>query len=420
MSLSKTMPLDEYHISKRVLDHFTVVGINYSKADTATRGLFSVTQESFIDLAESAKQQNIRSVFVVSTCNRTEIYGIVESPMELADLLVEHTNGSSNDLYEFGYFRNGDYALDHLFSVAAGLDSQILGDYEILGQIRRSVDHSRKLGLIGPVMDRILNFVYQASKKVKTETDLSNGTVSVSFAAIELLNERPRLSNAKVLVIGAGKFSVNVCKNLNIYLPGARLTVVNRTDEKARLLAEETSIESDLYANLENQIRENEVIIVCTNATTPTILPAFFEGVGDKLILDLSVPANVHPEVKNLKGVEVIDVDEISKQILDTTLTKRQAEVPEALAIIEQYKEDFLAWLKDYHYVLHLKEWKNKLTAIDASAGACEFYENHELIDDTERVDRARKAVKRLALNLKSGKDRGCQFINLINDYLSA
>ena len=161
------MPAEEFHISKQILDKFCVAGINYHKADAATRGMFSITPECFADIAYGAKDAGIKSVFVISTCNRTEIYGIADSVLQLVELLVPHTKGDKNSFFEFGYFKNGEYALEHIYNVATGLDSQILGDYEILGQLKRAVDISKKHELIGPVMDRILNFVYQASKKNK-------------------------------------------------------------------------------------------------------------------------------------------------------------------------------------------------------------------------------------------------------------
>ena len=413
------MPAEEFHISKQVLDRFCVAGINYHKADAATRGMFSITAEDFADIAQSAKKAKIKSLFVISTCNRTEIYGMAESVMQLIELLVQHTQGDKNSFYEFGYLKNGEYALEHIFNVAAGLDSQILGDYEILGQLKRAVDLSKSYGLVGPVMDRIINFVYQASKKVKTETSLSNGTVSVSFATIELLQDLPDIENKRILVIGAGKFGNNICKNLRHYLPHTLVTVINRTDTKAQNIAGSNNLSFVPYKNKWEAINSSDVIIVCTSAAAPTVLPEHFAGNKTQLVLDLSVPENVHPSVKRITGVKVIGVDEISDSILDKTLAMRQEQLPSANAIIEECKNDLRSCLRNYHYALHLKTWKNKLSEIDKlHPPACEFYKDQKLIDETERVIKAQKAVKQLALNLKIKNDKGCQFINTINDYL--
>lgn len=415
------MGISEFDIARQVLDRFWVIGINYHKADAATRGLFSVSYVQFEEIARQAKQLNISSLFVVSTCNRTEIYAYTELEHTLVTLLTEHTQGSLDDFYKYGYIKNGEQALDHLFHVAAGLDSQILGDYEILGQIKRAFETSQLQGLIGPVMDRTINYILQASKKIKTDTQLSNGTVSVSFAAIELLKDMPAERHQRILIIGAGKFGTNVCKNIRTYLPHAQVTIINRTDDTAQALAMQAGIQYDRYVNKKQAIKNADTLIVCTNASEHTLTPDLFQEGSKKLILDLSVPANVHPDVMQMPGISCINIDEISAEILDKTLAKRKSEVPEAIRIIESYKNEFIGWLQEYHFSLHLKTWKNKLQDIDLlHTQMCEFYKDRALIDHTERAGHAQKAIKKLAVNLKVKNDKGCQFINFINDYLQA
>ncbi|GAB3006677.1 glutamyl-tRNA reductase [Niabella terrae] len=410
------MSAEDFHISKQVLDRFCVAGINYLKADAATRGLFSINNEQFDALALDARAAGLKSVFVVSTCNRTEIYGFAESVMQLVNLLLDHCKADKPTFFEYAYLKNGDPALQHLFQVASGLDSQILGDYEILGQLKKSVEYAKSRDVIGPVMDRTLNFVLQASKRIKTETALSNGTVSVSFAAIELLQSIPANNMDKVLVIGTGKFGWNVCKNLHTYFPDARITLMNRTDETAKALAAEGAFHFRAYSDKPAAIAEADVVIVCTNANEPTVLAEHFTDHKDQLILDLSVPVNVDPLVKKIPGKLVIDVDEISTRILDKTLARRRNEIPKAQAIIAHYTEAFWQWLKDYRFALHLKTWKSKLQEIDRlHLPACEFARDAQLKEQTLK---AQKAVKQLAVNLKTRNDKGCQFINLINDYL--
>ncbi|HOZ98036.1 MAG TPA: glutamyl-tRNA reductase [Niabella sp.] len=410
------MSSEEFHISKQVLDRFCVAGINYHKADTSTRGLFSVSRDDFATIAATAKTAGIRSVFVVSTCNRTEIYGFAESVMQLVDLLCEQCPAERKTFLQYAFLKNGNEALQHLFRVSSGLDSQILGDYEVLGQIKKAVDLAKVHEVIGPVMDRVLNFVFQASKRIKTETGLSNGTVSVSFAAIELLQAVEGIKTKSILVIGAGKFGSNVCKNMAHYFPEVPITIMNRTDETALVLSQTSGIHFAAYKDRAMAIAKADVVIVCTNASEPTVLPEYFVETGDKLILDLSVPVNVHPAVKQMAGKRVIDVDEISSTILDKTLANRRAEVPKAEAIIENYTKEFWQWLKDYRFALHLKTWKNKLEELDKlSLHECEFARDARL---KVHAVKAQKAVKQLAVNLKTKNDKGCQFINLINDYL--
>lgn len=402
----------ENMISTQILDRFCVAGINYHSADTTIRGSFSVTRDEYSRIAEQARQQNLRSVFVVSTCNRTEIYGFAEHVMLLVNLLTQVTRGNRDQFLQFAYLKSGMDALGHLYQVAAGLDSQILGDYEILGQIKQSVDMAASFNMIGPIMNRTVNYAFQASKKIKTATELSSGTVSVSYAAIELLRELPAADRRHVLVIGTGKFGGNVVRNLREYLPDTQVSLSNRTHETAQALAERTGTAAIPYEHAGNAVKEADVVIVCTNATTHTVVPVFFQGNKKQLVLDLSVPVNVDPAVRNIPGVKVIDVDEISATILDKTFARRQAEVPKAQEIILHYKTEFCSWLHEYRYSLHIKSWKDKLQELsEIQPQYCEMAAHAE-------EQKVQKAVSRLAVNLRTNQEKGCQFINAINDYL--
>ena len=403
-------------MSAQVLDRFCVAGVNYHKADTTVRGMFAVNKAGYARIVEAAKAQNLRSVFVVSTCNRTEIYGFAENVMQLVHLLVGQTAGGAEEFLKYAYLKNGENALDHLMNVSSGLDSQILGDYEILGQLKQAIDVAAEHDMLGPVMNRTVSYALQASKKIKSGTELSTGTVSVSFAAIELLRKHPGIKDKRILVVGAGKFGGNVCRNLVEYLPGIDVTVVNRTDEHAQLLANTSGIKFIPFQMLQAEADNADVIIVCTNASSPTILPQYFQQEKPRLILDLSVPVNVDPLVREIPQVEVIDVDEISVSILDKTFARRKAEVPKAQEILLHYKTEYCNWLLEYRYALHIKSWKDKLQELSEwQPQFCEMAgEKPALIDKT----RVQKAVTRLAVNLKTNQEKGCQFINAINDYL--
>lgn len=410
------MSLQPHIMTTPILDRFCVAGINYHKADIAVRGSFSVSKEDFVSIAASARAQLIRSVFVVSTCNRTEIYGFVENVMQLAVLLAEHTRGNIQDFLQYAYLKSGKEAVQHLHNVASGLDSQILGDYEILGQLKQAVDAAAANQVLGPIMNRTLSYAFQASKKIKTDTALSSGTVSVSYAAIELLKETPGIDQKKILVIGAGKFGGNVCKNLREYLPQTAVSLMNRTDETAKVLADKAGVIFIPYKEMQEAIRVADIVIVCTNAQDATVLPSMLNN-EEKLVLDLSVPANVHADVKALPGVRVIDVDEISTTILDKTIARRKAEVPKAKEILEHYQQEFYTWLEEYKYSLHIKSWKDKLQELSEwqPQQYCEMASEAPLLSPDRK---AQKAVTRLAVNLRTNQEKGCQFINAINDYL--
>src|ERR1700712_1922361 len=159
---------------------FFVAGVNYKKTDTRIRGSFAVNNDQYQSILDASRNHQIQDLFVLSTCNRSEIYGIAENPAQLAELLCTQTDGNPALFNEMAYVKSGMSAGRHLFDVAAGLDSQILGDYEIVGQLRQAVRFARERGFILPLLDRTINQVLQSSKEIKTFTSLSDGTVSVA------------------------------------------------------------------------------------------------------------------------------------------------------------------------------------------------------------------------------------------------
>src|SRR6266550_2940714 len=155
------------------ISKFWIVGINYKKADAATRGQFAIQNEQYASLLENALANSLNEVFVLSTCNRTEIYGFADHSSQLVNLLCAHTAGAKKIFLESCYIKNGNDAIEHLFNVSAGLDYQILGDYEIIGQIKTAAKFSKKHGCMNVWLERLINTVLQSSKAIKNQTELS-------------------------------------------------------------------------------------------------------------------------------------------------------------------------------------------------------------------------------------------------------
>ncbi|MBS1935889.1 MAG: glutamyl-tRNA reductase, partial [Bacteroidetes bacterium] len=162
------------------ISKFFIAGINYKKTDAAVRGQFAISNEQYLQILSLAPSYGVHELFILSTCNRTEIYGFAENVSQLIDLLCTQTKSSKELFINSAYIKNGISAIEHLFNVAAGLDSQILGDYEIVGQIKQAVKFSKEQNFIGAFMERLFNCVLQSSKAIKNQTELSGGTVSVS------------------------------------------------------------------------------------------------------------------------------------------------------------------------------------------------------------------------------------------------
>src|SRR5450759_1251120 len=151
------------------LSHFSVAGINYRKSDVSVRGKFSISIEQSRQLLEEGAK-NLDGCFIISTCNRTEIYGICNHPDDLVALFCKHTEESRDHFIEYGYVNQGLPAVEHLFKVTAGLDSQIIGDYEILSQVKKSAHLAKEAKCLNSFMERVINFALQASKEIKTNT----------------------------------------------------------------------------------------------------------------------------------------------------------------------------------------------------------------------------------------------------------
>ena len=166
---------------------FYSVGLSYKKADAEIRGRFSLDSQAKNDLLIQAKQEGIESILVTSTCNRTEIYGFAEHPIQLIKLLCENTQGTVEEFQKVAFVYKNKEAINHIFKVGTGLDSQILGDFEIISQLKLAFTESKGLDLINSFMERLVNSVIQASKRIKNETEISSGATSVSFASVQYI-----------------------------------------------------------------------------------------------------------------------------------------------------------------------------------------------------------------------------------------
>lgn len=410
-----------YATNNQDISKFFVAGINYKKTDAAIRGEFAVSAEKYGTILADSPASGINELFILSTCNRTEIYGFAPDSSKLITLLCGQTKGNLETFISKAYIKNGLDALDHLFNVAAGLDSQILGDYEIVGQIKQSVKIAKEYSRIGSFMERLINAVLQSSKTIKNQTELSGGTVSVSFSAIQYIRQKVKqVKDKKILLVGVGKIGRNTCKNLVDYLKTKNITLVNRTSEKAAALSQELGLQHAPYEQLSELVRDADIILVATNAPKPTILRADLENQGDKLIIDLSIPYNVETAAQQLDNVTLINVDELSK-LKDSTLHKREAEIPKAKEIIKTHINDFLEWHEMRKYVPVLKAVKIKLQEIN---GDPFFLKNvsrpstdSPLPDDHQ--ERIQKVINGMAIKMRRQNQGGCHYIEAINEYIT-
>ena len=344
--------------------YFYAVGLSYRKADAEIRGKFSLGNTAKTALLEQAKQEGIESLIVISTCNRTEIYGYAEHPFQLIKLLCDNSQGTVEEFQRVAFVYKNAEAIDHVFRVGSGLDSQILGDFEIISQIKNSFTESKSFGLTNAFIERLVNSVIQASKKIKNDTELSSGATSVSFASVQyIMNNVADIQNKNILLFGTGKIGRNTCENLVKHTKNDHIILINRTREKAEQVAGKFNLIVKDYDLLPLEVAKADVLVVATGAPVPTIDKDILDINKPLLILDLSIPKNVHSNVNDLEGVTVIHLDDLSK-ITDSTLENRKKHIPAAEAIIEEIKEEFVDWTTSRKFAPTINALKEKLNTI--------------------------------------------------------
>ncbi|WP_406685395.1 glutamyl-tRNA reductase [Seonamhaeicola sp. MEBiC1930] len=351
--------MHRYNISKS--KNFYAIGLSYKKADAEIRGHFSLDDDSRNTLLQQAKENHIESLLVTSTCNRTEIYGFAEHPFQLIKLLCDNTQGTVDEFQKVAYVHKNKGAISHMFRVGSGLDSQILGDFEIISQLKSSALLSKKNNLLNPFIERLVNAVIQASKRIKTETELSSGATSVSFASVQyILKTITDVTSKNILLFGTGKIGRNTCENLVKHTKNEHITLINRTKDKAEKIAGKFNLVVKDYANLQEEISNTDILIVATGAHRPTIDKHIIQSKKPLLILDLSIPKNVNENVKELENINLVHLDYLS-QLTDETLEKRKAYIPQAEAIIAEINEEFNGWLETRKFAPTIKALKHKL-----------------------------------------------------------
>ena len=397
---------------------FYIIGLSYKKADVTTRSNFSLTKENQSKLLLEAKELNMDGTIVLSTCNRIELIGFAKHPYQLISLLCKYSNGTVEEFAKVSYVYKNREAAEHFITIATGLDSQILGDYEIVGQLKDAFRHAKKIGTVNAYLERLYNIALQASKEVKNKTSLSSGTTTVSYAAIQYIKDNiEKLSDKKILIYGLGNIGKSTAKSSVGYLQG-NITLINRNKHKAVLLAEELDVQFEDHNNLVNEIQKSDVIIVATGASKPTVNVEHFDEFKKQLIIDLSIPRNVHKDVKLLSGKKVIDVDILSQKT-KLTIENRKKQIPLVEQIIEKYKTEFFEWLifrKSSPAIITLK---NSLEAIQKDAISLHLKKHQDL--NTQHAEEitsllVNRIVTKFAMHLKDDKTKANLSIQVMEE----
>lgn len=307
-------------------------------------------------LADLRTRVPLSEVVVVSTCLRTELYAVVdrfhEGVERLHEYLADRASCSVDELMNSVRVLFDDAVTTHVFEVAAGLRSAVIGETEVLGQVRRAIDVAERERAAGPVLTSLFRRAVQVGRRVRTTTAIARGTTSLSHVAVELAEAcLGTLAGRSIVVVGAGEMGESMVGALHNRAPGARIAVANRTREKAKALAEQVDGVAVGLDRLPEVLVDAEAVLVSTASTVPVLdashlaAPAAARAAegSELVVVDLSVPRNVDHAVKGLPGLALFDMDDLRGQA-ERAIDDRRAELATAQAIVAEEVERFRAY----------------------------------------------------------------------------
>ena len=322
------------------------IGLSHHTANVATREQFagSATAESIV------REAGCPEALLLTTCNRVEVYGVSHKRISTDEIARCLTKNPIRDPHYYAppfYRYEAEKCIQHLFRVASGLDSMVVGESEILGQAKKAYELARKSGAAGPYLHRLFQRAFRVAKQVRTHTDIARGAVSVGSVAVDLAQRIfGRLSDCKVLVLGAGEMSERTARAL-ISRGVTDLRVTNRSMDRACELARAVGGRSIPFETWETQCREIDIFITSTTSETPLLTteklaPLLRDRLDHPLfIIDIAVPRDVDPSVNEMEGVYLYDIDAI-RSVAEQSLELRRQQVVAAEAIIAEHVTDFV------------------------------------------------------------------------------
>ena len=366
------------------------LGLNHHTAPLDLRGRFAFAIDQIAPALHGLRQSHLRhpEAAILSTCNRTEVYCASDN------VQIDHTLGwlakagdvSPAALHEHTYVLQNDQAARHAFRVASGLDSMVLGEAQILGQMKNAVRAAEEAGALGTTLNQLFQRSFAVAKEVRTSTDIGAHSISMAAAAVRLAgNLFEDLRQIKVLFVGAGEMIELAATHFAARQPQA-IAIANRTLERGEKLATRFSAEVMRLADLPERLHEFDAVVSCTASTLPIIGLGAVERALKKrrhrpiFMVDLAVPRDIEPEVKALGDVYLYTVDDLA-QVVQTGQANRQAAVAQAEAIIDAGVQSFMHWIDQR----------------DPAAGVVPLIQQLNAQADEWRVAELARARKRLA-----------------------
>jgi glutamyl-tRNA reductase len=333
------------------------VGINHKTAPVAVREKISFNPDNLSTALQDMLQHvQCKEAAILSTCNRTELYLVQDDDFsqtqeKIVRWLEQHHNIPASTILPSLYWHNDHRAVNHMMRVACGLDSLVLGEPQILGQMKQAYSQAKAAGSMSLVMDRLFQRTFGVAKQVRTDTDIGASAVSVAYAAVSLAKHIfASLDKAKVLLVGAGETIELVAKHLYENKVG-KITVANRTISRAEAMADKIGADVITLAQIPERMGDADIVISSTGSTLPIIGKGMVEHALTQrkhrpiFMVDLAVPRDIEAQVADLEDVFLYTVDDL-QGIISKNMENRQKAAIEAEAIVSTQTNDFMAWMR--------------------------------------------------------------------------
>lgn len=352
------------------------LGINHKTAPVALRERVAFSPDTLDQaLGSLLAQPLVQGGVVLSTCNRTELYLSVEQQADLQETLVrwlcDYHQLEPDQVRQSLYWYLGDEAVSHLMRVASGLDSLVLGEPQILGQVKKAFAESRRGHGLSVDLERLFQKSFSVAKRVRTETEIGSHAVSVAFAACTMARQIfESLAEVTVLLVGAGETIELVARHLREHKV-KRLLIANRTRDRAQRLAEEVGADVISLAEIDSQLGEADIIITSTASTLPIIGKGMVERALKQrryqpmLLVDIAVPRDIEPEVEKLADAYLYTVDDL-QAIIEKNLAQRKHAAVLAETIVAQESLDFMGWLRSQSAVEAIRDYRTQADSLRA------------------------------------------------------
>lgn len=344
-----------------------LVGINHQTAPVELREKVYLADDTVRLALQKLGDESLTEVVIVSTCNRLEIVGWAEQSeygFDAVETFLAHfQNVPAEELHPYLYFLKGHEVVQHLMRVASGLESLILGESQVLGQVAHALALAQAANTDGTILSRLFSAAIHAGKRARTETAISQHTLSVSHAAVLLIQRHvEQLASASILVVGAGEMAELAVKALQTH-DSHSISLINRTDTKASQLAQRLGVEALEWRNFPQALHAADVVIAATGAPFPIIWSedvSTLEGQAKTILfVDIGVPRNIDEKIKDLPYAHLYDIDDL-KDVVEGHRTLRQAEIGQVESIIAEELEVYWQWLQSREIVPIIKELRHQ------------------------------------------------------------